>query len=172
MKLTKVLAVALFFGMLCVSLPSLAQDKAQDNKQPFPIAVIAIRDVLVKSDQGIQIAKDLEAKFGDRKKQLQKDEQELAQLKKEADAPNAPAAKIKAFTAKRDKFVAETRKYQMEEQQAEQAAVKLEGDRLLGIVQDYMKEKGLKGIQDRTGFIAVDPSLDITNEIIQRMNQK
>ena len=167
MKLAKILGVMLFLGVFCVSLPGRAEDK-----QPFPLAVVSSQAVLFKSDQGVQIAKDLEAKFGDRRKQLAKDEQELVQLKKEADAPKASESKAKAFTAKRDKLVAESRKFQLEVRQAELTAFKPVGDKLRGILQDYLKEKGLKGIQERTGFVVVDPSLDITDEMIKRMNQK
>jgi len=171
MKSAKILAVTLFLSVVCVSLPSRAEDKAQD-KQPFPIAVVSSQDVLLKSDQGVQIAKDLEAKFGDKQKQLAKDEQELVQLKKEASAPKASEAKAKAFQTKRDKFIADTQKFQLAVRQAELAAFKPVGEKLRGILQDYLKEKGLKGIQERTGFVAVDPSLDITDEMIKRMNQK
>ena len=171
MKLAKILAVTLFFGMLCVSLPSRAEDKTQD-KQPFPIAVVSSQDVLLKSDQGIQIAKDLDAQFSDKNKQLVKDKQELVQLQKEADAPKASESKIKAFTTKQDKFSAERQKLQIEFRKAELAAFKPLGDRIRGILQDYIKEKGLKGIQERAGYLAVDPSLDITDEIIKRLNQK
>jgi len=171
MKLAKILAVTLFLSVFCVSLPCIAQDKAQDT-QPFPMAVISSQTVLFKSDQGVQIAKDLEAKFGDKQKQLAKDEQELVQLKKDASAPKASESKIKAFTTKRDKFIADTQKFQVAVRQAELVAFKPVGEKLRGILQDYLKEKGLKGIQERTGFVAVDPSLDITDEMIKRMNQK
>jgi len=171
MKLAKILAVTLFLSVFCVSLPSLAQDKVQDT-QPFPIAVVSSQVVLFKSDQGVQIVKDLDAKFDDRQKQLAKDEHELVQLKKEASAPKASESKTKAFQAKRDKFLADTQKFQIEVRQAELTAFKPVGEKLRGILQDYLKEKGLKGIQERTGFVAVDPSIDITDEMIKRMNQK
>ena len=171
MKLAKILAVTLFLSVFCLSLPCIAQDKAQD-KPPFPIAVVSSQDVLLKSDQGVQIAKDLEAKFGDKRKQLAKDEQELVQLKKEASAPKASESKTKAFQTKRDKFVADAQKFQLALRQAELTAFKPVGEKLRGILQDYLKEKGLKGIQERAGYLAVDPSLDITDEVIKRMNQK
>jgi len=167
MKLAKVLAVTLFFSVLCVALPSIAQDKQQ-----FPIAVVSGQDVVLKSDQGIQIAKNLDAKFGDRKSQLAKDQQELLQLKKDADAPNASASKTKAFQTKRDKFVADSQRLQIEVRQAEIEAFKPLVDKLRGLLQDYAKEKGLKGIQDRTGYLFADSSIDITDEMIKRINQK
>ena len=166
MKLAKILAVTLFFSVFCISLPSRAEDK------PFPIAVISGQDVLLKCDQGVQVAKDLDAKFGDRKKQLAKDEQELLQLKKDADASNGSASKVKAFQTKRDKFIADSQKFQIELRQAEAAAFKPVLDKINGLLKDYAKEKGLKGIQERTGYVFIDPSIDITNEIIKRMNQK
>jgi len=167
MKLAKILTVTLFFSVFCVSLPSIAQDKQQ-----FPIAVVSGQDVVLKSDQGIQIAKDLKAKFDDRKNQLTKDEQDLLQLKKDVDAPNAPASKIKAFQTKRDKFVADNQKFQIELRQAEADAFKPVLSKVNSLLKDYAKEKGLKGIQERTGYVFVDPSIDITDEIIKRMNQK
>ena len=166
MKLAKILAVTLFLSVFCISLSSRAEDK------PFPIAVISGQDVLLKSDQGMQIAKDLDAKFGDRKKQLAKDEQDLLQLKKDADASNASVSKTKAFIAKRDKFVADSQKFQIELRQAEVAAFKPVLDKINSLLKDYAKEKGLKGIQERTGYVFVDPSIDITDEMIKRMNQK
>jgi len=166
MKLAKILAVTLFFGVFCTSLSSRAEDK------PFPIAVVSSHDVLLKSDQGAQVAKDLDAKFSDRRKQLVKDAQELEQLQKDANAPKASESKIKVFTTKRDKYIAETQKLQIELRQAELVAFKPVGDRIRDILQNYLKEKGLKGIQDSSGYIVVDPSLDITNAIIERMNQK
>jgi len=167
MKLAKVLAVTLFLGVLCVSLSGRAEDK-----QPFPIAVVSSQVVLLRCDQGVQVAKDLNAKFGDRRKQLMKDEQELVQLQKEAEAPKASESKIKAFTTKRDKSVTENQQFQIEVRQAELAAFKPVSDRLRGILQSYLKEKGLKGIQNSASYIVVDPSIDITDEIITRMNQK
>ena len=167
MKLAKILAVTLFFSVFCISLPSIAQDKQQ-----FPIAVVSGQDVVLKSDQGVQIAKDLDAKFGDRKKQLTKDEQELIQLKKDADAPNASASKTKAFNTKRDKFVADSQKFQLELRQAEVDAFKPLLIKANGLLKDYAKEKGLKGVQEHAGYVFVDPSIDITDEMIKRMNQK
>jgi len=167
MKFAKILAVTLFLSVFCVSLPSIAQDKQQ-----FPIAVVSGQDMLLKSEQGVQIAKDLDVKFGDRKKQLAKDEQELIQLTKDVNVPNAPVSKIKAFQTKRDKFVADSQKFQIELRQAERDAFKPLLDKAHGLLQDYAKEKGLKGIQERTGYVFVDPSIDITDEMIKRMNQK
>jgi Skp family chaperone for outer membrane proteins len=44
-------------------------------------------------------------------------------------------------------------------------------EKVTGVVRAYAQEKKLSGVQDRTLFLYFDPSLDITEEIIKRVNQ-
>ena len=44
-------------------------------------------------------------------------------------------------------------------------------DKIAKVLSDYAKEKGLQGIQERGLYVYIDSSMDITSEIIKRVNR-
>lgn len=158
------IAVLAFLGLLAV----MAGCKSWGSDGH--LAVINVHEVVTKSNIGIRAVQEVKEKFADRHLALKQQEAALKQLE--------AVLRVDPSLEKRDQLQRLAREYAMAGQQLlkDEAAEKASKyqpvvDQINKVVAAYAKEKGLLGIQDSKAFAYVDPSLDITAEIIRRINQ-
>jgi outer membrane protein len=155
------IAVAMLLALL--SAPCFAQTK---------IAVINSREVLTKCDLGVQALKDIDAKFADRKKMMAATQQELRTLQEEVKSAGEKSPKFKEFQTMLNKFREDDQKFRQDVSQDEAQKIKPIAEKVNKILADYAKEKGLQGIQEKSTYVYLDPAMDVTDEIIKRVNQE
>ena len=160
MKIVQRIAIVLFVCFLAS--PCLAQTK---------MAVINTRDVLTKCDEGAKAVKAIEAKFADRKAQMATLEQEVLKLQEEVKAKGEKSPKLAEFKAKLAKYREADQMFRQDVSQEESQKFKPLADKIAKIINDYAKEKGLTGIQERSLYVYVAPGMDITDDIIKKVNQ-
>ncbi|MHC1710569.1 MAG: OmpH family outer membrane protein [Solidesulfovibrio sp.] len=165
-------AVVTVFSLLVVLSLATTAMCMENARQTVPSATISSREALTKCDQGVQALKDLDARFSDVKRQLAVQEQEVQLLQKEAALPGSKPAKQQEFKSKLKKFQRDLQQFKQDVNKAELEAFKPIIERIRQILQEYSKEKGILAIQERDQFVFVDSSLDITEDIIKRTNQK
>jgi len=159
MKILLPLVSVMFVVFLAA--PCLAQTK---------LAVINSRDVLTKCDLGVQAIKDIDAKFADRKKTMADMQQEVVRLQEEVKPKGDKSPKAQELQTKFNKFREEDQKFRQDLNQEEAQKFKPIADKVNKVLSVYAKEKGLQGIQERSTYVYVDPELDVTDEIIKRVN--
>jgi len=146
---------------LCAS-PCMAQTK---------LAVINSREVLTRCDDGAKAVKAIEAKFADRKAQMAALEQEVLRLQEEVKAKGEKSPKNQEFRTKLAKFREADQLFRQDVKQEESQKFKPIADKIAKVLSDYAKEKGLQGIQERGLYVYIDPGMDISSEIIKRVNR-
>jgi len=156
------LTVITLLAIAFLATPCLAQTK---------IAVVDTKEVIKTSVAGVLATKALEDKFADRKNQLGALQQEVAKLQEEVKPLGEKSPKYQELQTKFNKFREEELKFRQDANQAQIEIFKPLSDKFNKILADYAKENGIKGVQDRSTYVYVDPSLDITEDIIKRMNQ-
>ena len=150
------------FVMCLFASPCLAQTK---------LAVINSREVLTQCDDGAKAVKAIEAKFADRKAQMAALEQEVLRLQEEVKAKGEKSPKSQEFKTKLVRFREADQRYRQDVKQEESQKFKPIADKIAKVLSDYAKEKGLQGIQERGLYVYIDPSMDISSEIIKRVNR-
>ena len=69
------------------------------------------------------------------------------------------------------KLVVDSQQLRKDVGEAEAAKFKPIVDKINKALAEYAKEHGLLSVQDKNGFAYIDPSIDITQEIIKRVDQ-
>jgi outer membrane protein len=146
------------------------QETSAEIKTSFRLGVINSRDVLTKCDQGAQLIRDIQGKFAQRRAQLESLDQEIRKLQDELKLSGGEQAKKELL---QDKL----RTFADEEQHLFQEVSQEENQRFAPLVElvnktltAYAKEKGISAIQEQGAFVFIDPGLDITGDIIKRVN--
>jgi Skp family chaperone for outer membrane proteins len=144
--------------------------KVETNPAPR-IAIISYRDILTKCDQGTKIVSEIQGKFSDRRIQMGLLEQDIRKLQETA--KNAPAKdpKIALLQDRIQKFTEEDQKFRQEVNMEENQQFAPLIESVNKVLVAYAKEKGISAIQERAAFIFFENSLDITEDIIKRVNQ-
>lgn len=159
----KRIAVPALLGLLVVM--SGCKPWGQDQRY----AVLNIQAVVTKSNIGIRAMQDLKAKFEARRLDLKQREGAIKQLE--------AVLRVDPSLEKRSQLQQLLREYAIANQQLlkEEASEKLTifkpvVDKINATVAAYAKEKGYVGIQDMKGFAYADPSLDVTEDVLKRLN--
>jgi outer membrane protein len=135
------------------------------------MAVINTRDVVTKCNIGIRAVEDVQKQFTDRRNSLKSKEDAIQQLQATPgiNDPKSP---------KREDLQRLVQEYNEASQQLRkdvgaEEAIKFKPvvDKINKALSEYAKEKGLVSVQDRNGFAYIDPSIDITETIIKRVDQ-
>jgi len=164
------LFIVLAMAFLVFSLTAcLEQNKAAQVAQKTAYA--SSREILFRSDAGSKAAKDIDAKFADRRKALAAMEADLVKLQDEVKAAGDKSPKLAEFQAKAAKFQEERGKLYQEASQEESRQLQPIADKITRAIADYAKEKGIQIVQERPALLFLDPSLDITNDIIKKVNE-
>lgn len=156
-------AILLFLGML----PILVGCKFGGSEER--IAVLNVHDVLTKSTIGIRAIQEIQEQFAARRQALKQREESIRQLQAilrvdpSLEKQNQLQRLLQEFTATNQQLT-------RDETAAKTARFQPVVDQINKIVSAYAKEKGLSGIQDSKYFVYADPHLDITAEILRRLN--
>lgn len=146
---------------------------------PQKIAVASMAKLIKDSEVGQDAQKIMEKRFETAKKQLEAKQKELETLKqalqKQALVLSLEAKQDKELEFKRkvrdyqDLAQATQRKMQIEEKKVATPVI----DLLKKVVTDYGKKNGYTAIYDKktSGFLYVDDSIDITNQLLLEMNR-
>lgn len=192
-KKNSVLASVLYSSALCLALlasPAIAQDKKAAEKpavaasaagNPFAVSGVAIIDVqaLMKDSKAAEsIRKQVEKKRDEYQKSIEALEKKLkaeeATLVKEKDS-----ADQKAFAEKRKAFEKQVAEAQQTIQKNRatlergfaEAMSKLRGE-IVKIVADIAAAKKVDLVLTRSQVVIVDSSMDITKEVLNKLNEK
>lgn len=159
----KVLLAVCVMVLASGAVPAFAESK---------IALVNMREVLSKCDAGVKAVGEMRGMFAARQQKLNEMKQEAMafqeQLKKKAPEKSPKSGELEAKIRKLAEDDAQLRKDIAAE---EETRLKPIVEKVTGVVRAYAQEKKLSGVQDRALFLYFDPSLDITEEIIKRVNQ-
>ncbi|WP_133510831.1 OmpH family outer membrane protein [Candidatus Thiosymbion oneisti] len=148
--------------------------------KPGKIGYVNMQEVIDKSKLGRQAQETLKKKFGDRQQELAKEQQSIQQLQQTFD-------KDKALMSKKelDKKTAEIRerkkKFQQKVAQLQKEVAQEENklaNRILeptpAIIAAVAKNKQVSAVFERrqSGLLYIDDGLDLTAEVIKRLNAK
>ncbi|MBI4806824.1 MAG: OmpH family outer membrane protein [Desulfovibrio sp.] len=146
--------------------------EAKTDVSPAPrMAIISYRDVLTRCEPGAKIVGEIQNKFADQRIQMGLLEQDIRKLQDEVRGSAVKGPKATLLQDKIQKFTEEDQKFRqevsLEENQRFAPLIESVNKALVA----YAKEKGISTIQERTAFIFFENSLDITDDIIKRVNQ-
>lgn len=144
--------------------------KAETNPAPR-IAIISYRDVLTRCDQGTKIVSEIQDKFSDRRIQMGLLEQDIRKLQEAAKNAAAKDPKIALLQDKIQKFTEEDQKFRQEVNLEENQRFAPLIESVNKVLVAYAKEKGISAIQERAAFIFFENNMDITEDVIKRVNQ-
>jgi outer membrane protein len=150
---------------LCLSGPGLAQTRSTS-------AFVNTRDVLVRCAPGAKAVNDIQNAFAERRGRLAAQEQDIRRLQEEEKVLGKSGDRTLELQDKIKKYRDAERIYRQELTQEETARLKPVMDIIQAVIAEYAKEKGLASVQDRAVFLYVDPSLDISEDILTRVNQR
>lgn len=140
------------------------------DQQPTT-AVINTRDVLTKCNAGIQVVTEVQKQFADRQAQLKNQEETLGKLRQDPSVTDLTSPKGKEFQVLVQKFVASSQQLHKDVSEVESAKFKPIADKINKVLAEYAKEHHILGIQDKNGFDYIDPSIDITETIIKKVDE-
>ncbi len=137
------------------------------------VAVVNMQNAIVASKDGQKAGQELSAKFGPRQKEFDQQRTELMQLQEQLQKGSSTLAPDKVAQLQKD-IDEKNRRLQRiqtdvrDEYTADQQRllVPLE-QKMVAIISQYAKQKGYNVVLDTSGpVIFVDPSIDITKEIL------
>ncbi|MYL85334.1 hypothetical protein GTA51_19760 [Desulfovibrio aerotolerans] len=135
------------------------------------IAVVNSREILTKCNAGAKLVKGIQDKFADRRQEAAKLEQWAGKLQKEASESNIKDARKKDIMAELQQIGDKLQQFTRDVTQEENIQFKPVVDKVNQALGEYAKQKGISGIQDRANYVYVGPDMDITEEIIKKVNQ-
>ena len=157
---------------MVLALAGCKQEEPRQEPQPAPprVMVVNVKEVLGKTSDGMRIVEEMQKKFASRQAALQSQEETVRRLKAD---PGLSDPK----SGKRDELVRLTRVVtegvqQLRSDIAAEEAVQYKPlvDKINKALGEHAKENGLLGIQDAAGYAYIDPSLNITPQIISRVD--
>jgi len=166
MNIVKKIVIAACITLLTASLCFAQQPQPQ---APVTNAVIDFGTVMTKSKEGEAALKKLADTFDPRRKQLTDDVAALEKMAKDL-AGVTKGAKFTEFQTKRDKAQKEDQQLRQDLAQAQAQLLNPLREKALATITAFAKEKGIHTIQDRNTLVFADPALDITGEIIKRLD--
>lgn len=146
--------------------------EVKTEASPAPrLAIISYRDVLTRCDQGAKIVGEIQGKFSERRIQMSLLEQDIRKLQDEVKGTTGKGPKTELLQDKIQKFTEEDQKFRQEVSQEENQRFAPLVESVNKTLVAYAKEKGISAVQERAAFIFFENSLDITEDIIKRVNQ-
>jgi outer membrane protein len=174
------MGVRTFLSFLCVlcALWVGGALSAQASADPaFPLAVIDVRALLAKSEAGKSLQAQIDQRreafqkdFSDTEARLQKTGQEIA-AQRSSLSPEDFAKKKKAFE---DDFAKAKKRLEDRKQGLDKAfmdSVGLLRSKIVSISSDLARERGYRLVMTRENMVVVDKGLDVTEEVMARMNK-
>lgn len=158
MKRTLLLGTMLLLLAVALEPPAQAQTR---------VAVVNTREVLTKCNLGAQAVAQIQVKYDKRRRELADLEADVRRLHQEAQAQQAKAR----YEEQLARLRRESQNLQQEIAREESEKFKPVLERLNAVLVEYAKEHKLDGIQDRGQYLYIAPAMDITEEIIGRVNK-
>lgn len=161
--------------LLAFSTAGLAQEKT------VKVAILNIQAAIAQSNDGQQAAKQLQDRFGPKRAELEKQQQEINALQEQLrnqqktlsdDARNKLLRtiddKTRAFNRTNEDATADF-------QQAEQDAINEIGRKMMGVISEHAQKNGFALVLDvsspQTPVLYADSAIDITQTIMELYNQ-
>lgn len=155
------------FPLLAVLL--LAGCRTEDR--PVTTAVIDATEVVTKCNDGIRVRAEIQQKFAQRRSALQKQEKTIATLRADPALSDPKSGKRAELEALARQFIADNQALRNDVHKEEAVRFTPILDKINKLLAEYAKEHGLISVQDKKGFAYIDPSIDITAEIIKRADK-
>lgn len=135
------------------------------------LAVVNSREILTKCDAGAKIVQEIREAFASRRQEADKLRNWAQQLQKEATSLGTKETRKKEIQAELVQIGAKLQRFTRDVAQEENTRFKPVVEKVNAALAAYAKEQGFSGIQDRSNYVYVAPSMDITQEIIKKVNQ-
>ncbi|HEY6308927.1 MAG TPA: OmpH family outer membrane protein [Candidatus Angelobacter sp.] len=162
----------------------LSSPAAAQGANPAPsatkIGIVNIQDAIVATNEGKKEFDVLQTKFLPKKTELDNQNSEVENLKKQYDAqkdklsPEAGASQVKTIEAKQKLLQRNYEDAQTEFQQAESEVVNRIGSKLLTVLEAYAKNNGYSMVLDvsnpQTPVLWFDQGTNITKQLVDAYN--
>lgn len=134
------------------------------------LAIISFRDILTRCDKGVVTISEIQKKFSSQRARLSVLEQDILKLEEAVKGSPVKGPNSALLQEKLQTYAAEERKLVQEVTQEEGIQFKPILEVVNKVLDEYAKEKSISAIQERGAFVYFHHSLDITEEIIKRVN--
>lgn len=144
---------------------------------PFKVGVFRFDRVAMESDAGKQAMEEVKADVKQKEDEIERRKAELMEMKDrmESEAPlldrGALAEKKRVFRIQVNDFQAIQKQYKEEIHEFQKRIFLLMHTDVAKIATELGKEKGLDLIIEHKGIIYFEPSIDVTDELIQKYNK-
>jgi outer membrane protein len=159
--------------------PASAQ-AASASSPTLKIGIVSIQDAIVATNEGKKEFDALQSKFNPKKAELETQNTEVENLKKQYDAqkdklsPEAGASQVKTIEAKQKLLQRNYEDAQTEFQQAEQEVVNRIGSKMLTVLEKYAKDNGYAVVLDvsnpQTPVLWFAEGTNITKQLVDAYN--
>ncbi len=157
-----------------------AAQAASPSPSATKIGIVSIQQAIVDTNEGQKEFSALETKFTPKKTELESQNAEVENLKKQYDAqkdklsPEAGATQVKNIEAKQKLLQRNYEDAQTEFQQAQQEVVNRIGTKLLTVLEKYAKDNGYSVVLDvsnpQTPVLWFDDRSNITKQVVDAYN--
>lgn len=166
------------FATIALAAALLAMPAVSHAEQKYSFGVIDMTRVMKETDAAKGIFSALESKRSEYEKQIQKEGDTLAQLEKDIIAKK-PKMNEEEFNKSRKDFEDKLVKAQKMVQERKQTLDKGMADGInklraeaAKITADVAKERGYASVLTQEAVVLAEPSLDVTDEVVKRLNAK
>jgi len=140
-----------------------------EEKSPT-MAIINTKEVVTKCNDGIRITEGLQRQFADRRNTLKSQEEGLRKLQSDPALGDAKSGKKEELQRQVQAYTEANQQLRQDVANEEAVQYKPLVDKINKTLADYAKAHGLLGIQDANGFAYIDPSINITKQIIEQVD--
>jgi outer membrane protein len=173
----RTIALSLALGA-AFTVPASAQ--AAGASPGIKVGIVSIQDAIVATNEGKKEFDALQSKFNPKKAELETQNNEVENLKKQYDAqkdklsPEAGASQVKTIETKQKVLQRNYEDAQTEFQQAEQEVVNRIGSKMLTVLEKYAKDNGYAVVLDvsnpQTPVLWFAESTNITKQLVDAYN--
>jgi outer membrane protein len=158
------------FALLGALLAMLALSGCNLSGKPNA-AVIDFKAAVNGCNAGIQARQDIQHVFADRQNDLKNQEEAIRKLQNDPGLADPKSGKKDELQRLLNAYAPASQQFRQDVAAEEAAKFKPVLDKINKVLAEYAKEHGLVSVQDKNGFAYVDPSIDITEEIVKRVDQ-
>jgi outer membrane protein len=171
--------VALFLALCCALSPTgRAQTAAESSPQHLSVMVVDIQALLQNAKAAKMVRSQIEAKRAEYTKEISHEEEALRQERDKLQRQQGSLS-AEALNAKGRAFQQKVNELDREVQAKRQALEKSNGDALqklqqamLKIIADIAKQRKANLVLQRTELVLFDRSFDVTDEVLQKLDQE
>jgi outer membrane protein len=148
---------------------------------PQKVAIIDIQRAIAQSNDGQQAAKEMQAKFGPKRAELEKAQQEIIALEDQLRTQQTTLSEdarnrlLRSVDDKKRAFTRSNEDATAEWQQAEQDAINEIGQRMMRIISEHAQKSGYGLVVDvsspQTPVLYAAQEMNITDQVIDLYNQ-